>query len=182
MKKLTFIILFISSHIFSQNIVFPTNNITVILENMQGDHSVGNPCGVDNRIVTNVYSDMNMNNYLMHVYNADITVHGSIINEGIIEFKCDDAVLTVIGGSLSIENPNKVEYKVYPNPARYEINIVGLDIKKIIFYNISGQIVKQYTTPMRHNRINISNLSSGMYLINIIDINGNNIVKKIIKK
>ena len=46
-------------------------------------------------------------------------------------------------------------------------------------FNIQGQEVE--ANMVSHNCIDISDLASGIYIINAVDINGNTLVNKIIK-
>jgi len=180
MVRLLFILIFIPQLIVSQG--YPMHDATSILADMQGGWGFGNECGVDNYIVTNVYSNMNMNYNTLQILNANITVHGIIENEGIIEFLCDTAVLTVLGETLSTPLIEEYEFKVFPNPTRDFVNINGLGIKQIIFYDINGRIVKNFITPTIANRVSVHNLPSGIYFIRILDVNNNITIKKLLKK
>ena len=62
-NAINFILLIILNSLHSQTVF--NDDITFLLGDFQySGISVGNPCGVPNRIVANVYSDMNMNNSL----------------------------------------------------------------------------------------------------------------------
>jgi hypothetical protein len=125
-----------------------------------------------------------MNGNILNIYYANITIQGQIINEGPITFMCDSAVLTVLEETLEVEQNETIDYtiKMYPNPARDFIHIDGQGITDIIFYNLNGIVVKHYITPTIENIINVSNLPSGMYIIQVLNINNKIITKKLIKQ
>lgn len=83
-----------------------------------------------------------------------------------------------------IGNEKSKNLVVYPNPANNLININCVnrsDNAKIRVFNNAGIIVKTINKNEIRNDIDISNLSSGTYIINVID--GNEVyIKKFIKK
>jgi len=68
---------------------------------------------------------------------------------------------------------------IYPNPATDMVSIDLKDdvLKSVAIYNELGQQVKKVTT----NKVNISNLSNGIYFVKITSQNGEAVTKKIIK-
>ncbi|MGB3606245.1 T9SS type A sorting domain-containing protein [Psychroserpens sp.] len=84
---------------------------------------------------------------------------------------------TLATGQFLVSN-----FDVFPNPANEYINIESgqTDISSIVIYNILGkQVLKQ--NELTENRINISTLNSGIYIMKI-NAAGNSITKKIIVK
>lgn len=83
--------------------------------------------------------------------------------------------------SLDNENISATEISVYPNPAIKTINISAevnsIDIKNVSLIDISGKVVlsTDYT-----EKINVSNLSRGLYLIKFEKQDGGIITKKIV--
>lgn len=72
--------------------------------------------------------------------------------------------------------------KLYPNPVKDVLqiqNINNVNIKKIEVYNLLGKRLQLIKNPI--NKINISNLSEGVYLLKIDTAKGN-IMKRIMKK
>jgi len=68
----------------------------------------------------------------------------------------------------SINEVNKVDFSVYPNPANNELNIVMNEkITSIAIYSMDGQLVLTSDT----KQMNVSKLNSGVYLIKIISDN-----------
>lgn len=71
---------------------------------------------------------------------------------------------------------------VYPNPTSGIINIINngeVAIKDVIVTNSLGQVIDQTN---EKNKLNISNLPNGIYLVRIEDINGNRASYKIVKE
>ncbi|WP_204344061.1 T9SS type A sorting domain-containing protein [Psychroserpens algicola] len=82
---------------------------------------------------------------------------------------------------LSVNDVNKRETKIYPNPTMGEIEISNLSINSsLTIFNISGAVIRKINTTNSSEIIDISNLESGIYFISNSDKN-NYFVKKIIK-
>ena len=83
--------------------------------------------------------------------------------------------------SLSSQNfnQNNLEVSLYPNPASNILNIeMDTQIKNVEIFNLQGQKV----LTSNNKQINIENLASGVYLVNITDVNFGKISKKLIKE
>lgn len=72
-------------------------------------------------------------------------------------------------------NDNK-NIKIYPNPSKDIVNINGVIVDRVYIYNNVGKLVDI----LKNNQIDVSNYSLGVYIIKIIDINGNIFNTKII--
>lgn len=76
--------------------------------------------------------------------------------------------------------------RLYPNPAthyiEWEISEITQPAYRGLFFDIEGRVVKQFTIDTPNNRLEISDLSSGTYILQIIK--GDTVVKhfKVIKK
>lgn len=76
-------------------------------------------------------------------------------------------------------NQNNLEVKLYPNPVCDILNIeIESDIQSIEIYNIQGQKVLS----SNQKQINVSDLTAGMYMVRIQDVDNNIATKKIIIK
>lgn len=74
---------------------------------------------------------------------------------------------------------NKNDFRLYPNPTEGIINIqANQEIKNITIYNHLGQLIATQKAP----QINITSLSSGIYMIRVDFVNGQTANKKVIKK
>lgn len=78
----------------------------------------------------------------------------------------------LVNQTTSSENFNKTALKVYPNPADNYFRIEGVqDISQAVVFNIVGE--QMISFPVTGDRsYDISNLSSGIYLVKLIRSNG----------
>ena len=91
----------------------------------------------------------------------------------------NEACVTLVG----INEHNLDELLIYPNPASTLLNIEGKNISTIIVYNTLGQPVLTPVSPdTNHAIIDISDLSSGLYLVRIIENTGFVKTIQVIKK
>ena len=82
------------------------------------------------------------------------------------------------------ETDPKVEFKIYPNPAVDFINFNNKagEVKQVIVYNLIGRRVKELRADYGKNTYDISELSKGMYLIQLLGINNKVITTQRINK
>ena len=83
----------------------------------------------------------------------------------------------------NFDSGNNANVNIYPNPASEQLSIVSKDffeIEKIDIINQLGQKVKHVNS--YQNKIDISHLQSGLYLVNTYFKNGKLITKKLVKK
>jgi hypothetical protein len=70
---------------------------------------------------------------------------------------------------------------VWPNPATDFINIQSdFKITNVTISDLNGRTMKNIE--FEENKVNINHLQSGIYLAQLVDINGKVVTKKIIKK
>jgi len=87
----------------------------------------------------------------------------------------DEVVLTQ--DEIKMDN-----FKLYPNPANQELNILLNTIDNVIsIYNLQGKLVKQNFFSTTNCNLNITDLSSGMYVVEVRNIKGRNFQKFIIE-
>lgn len=82
---------------------------------------------------------------------------------------------------LSVNDNVLSQLSLYPNPSSDIITIntpAGVEIESYTLYNLLGKVVLESNN---NNKANLSELSSGVYIINIITDNGS-ISKKVIRK
>ena len=83
--------------------------------------------------------------------------------------------------ALSLNDVNKRETKIYPNPTKGKIEISNLPINSnLTLSNVYGAIIRTLHTQKSTETIDISNLESGIYFLSCPDKN-NHFAKKIVK-
>lgn len=86
------------------------------------------------------------------------------------------------GNFLSNKTYKGKEIKVYPNPTNNYVLIEGLsseEIKKVTVFDLNG---KNANMVLNNNQIDISSLSSGIYMLKIETKEGTVLNEKIVKK
>jgi hypothetical protein len=81
--------------------------------------------------------------------------------------------------------PSKSEILITPNPFENEIRIVMQDNigeKKITLFSLNGMIIYEKTFWGQVKKLDLKNIESGMYILNIKSSDGNVLNQKIIKK
>ena len=111
---------------------------------------------------------------------STLLVSGSTYYAVTVSGTCRSNPLAVtVSVNLGIENNNKVEFKIYPNPINDFLNIETIaDIKSIEIYNIQGQKVLQ----SNQKQINVSEFAAGVYMIKIQDVENATATKKFLKQ
>ena len=106
------------------------------------------------------------------------------IMSSITIFACTDSGVYFCNDYLSSINNNNFpenNVNIYPNPAKEKIIIESLDKSTIEIFNTQGQIIKKYALTSKKAMINISKLSSGVYLIRV-KTNKGATIKKFVKQ
>ncbi len=83
------------------------------------------------------------------------------------------------GVSTVVNNENEVV--LYPNPAHDEVNVVydaNADIKNIAVYNIIGKLMSVYKVNGPSANLNLENIPSGIYFVQLVNSRGNVVVTK----
>lgn len=112
-----------------------------------------------------------------------VTIYASVVNTDLVA----ETEVTVIGkeSPLSTLVEGVKDWKVYPNPAKSHLNIVGVALENVRFvvYNLSGkQVLDGNAKEMldgRGNRLSIpvSQLNKGIYILELISSNAISQVK-----
>jgi hypothetical protein len=162
---------------------------TELLGNMSSSISVGNGCFEGNYKVVTVNGDLDINNSVLElmdvtlqVINGNITQYGNIIdynNHPNILFNCTSANIICYQETLSeeIEEYNKLNLIIYPNPTINILNIKSNTFVNYEIYDINGKIVKKGNELI----INVTNLKKAMYFLITLHVDGYKQVTKFIK-
>lgn len=97
-------------------------------------------------------------------------------------FMVDDFVVTTTG--LGVEKPLASKFSAYPNPANNTVNIsnnYNITLTRINITDVNGRSVKTVdVNNLSEIQMNVSDLNSGVYFMNI-DTDSGKVVKKFIK-
>ena len=72
-------------------------------------------------------------------------------------------------------------YEIYPNPTNGNITVSGANINMVEVYNLCGQKVVSVNGTQNVN-VDMSALESGVYMVKVIEVNGNSTVNKVVKR
>jgi len=107
------------------------------------------------------------NRFNLHQYHTCLFDGPSFImcsfgnNFELIDFKNGDCYFL----PLSTEFSSSINFKIYPNPVKYILNIESSEnLDKAELYDMQGQLIGRYKN---FNQIDISNLSKGIYLMKV---------------
>ena len=130
---------------------------------------------------------LNDSNEVVWSFNASSTI--STFGEGLdgeLYVFNGNSLFRVIDTSLNTSSLDKMSISVYPNPVKSILSIKNnsnSSLSKVTIYDITGKIlVTQNMNESQTNSIDISEFTTGIYMILIEDINGNNIKTKFIKE
>lgn len=99
-------------------------------------------------------------------YAASVAANGNGSTSG-------DQVVTSSSGNinaLGISKANRLEFKMFPNPASNFVNIQLVsenETAKVDFYNVVGQLVYSKNVTLSNRQIDISSLNSGIYTMRV---------------
>jgi hypothetical protein len=84
---------------------------------------------------------------------------------------------------LSVADSKAIQFKAYPNPVDNVLNIsAGTAVSNVVIYNYLGQKVLEKSFTTENVAVDVSQLTSGNYLVVASDISGNQETLKIVKK
>lgn len=86
--------------------------------------------------------------------------------------------------TLSIDNTGNFNFKMYPNPAKDQLNLEfsnTINLENVTFYDIQGSLVRRFKIfPNNLLTISVQNFNKGFYFIEILDSSGKKVSKKLI--
>ena len=98
---------------------------------------------------------------------------GNLLVDGDGDFGSEASVLLSVTDGVSVnETPSTETYNIFPNPVKDVLTVKGENMKQVVIYNSVGQMVETINAESDEVRVNVSAYNNGMYLINVIDNNG----------
>jgi hypothetical protein len=111
------------------------------------------------------YSDMNnkvgTSYYKVTAYYADEDCESEY---GLAADSTDDFVMVDI---TSINENNSDKVAVYPNPLKDKVNVKAEQMKSLTVVNMTGQVVMRQDVDTDETTLDLSELNSGLYILNI---------------
>ena len=90
--------------------------------------------------------------------------------------------IMIDGTNLGVSDNTIEGFSYYPNPADSTINLTSIDtIETVAIYNMLGQIVLDQNVDATTSQLNVSNLSTGAYIMKV-SVNGQTGTYKVIKR
>lgn len=84
--------------------------------------------------------------------------------------------------TLSVDQ-NLLSFSYYPNPVQHSFTVKSSKpINNIQIYAVNGAILKEVTVAANTYNLNVSNLSNGIYFVNILFEDGSKAVQKLVKQ
>lgn len=104
-------------------------------------------------------------------------------NEGVYDENLVTRDIYVNTGTLQgiLDNPAPA-FNVYPNPANDKLIVQSANSSKIIVSNIIGQQVTVINNPLYEQTINLESYTMGVYMVTVVDKNGNQTTQRFIKQ
>lgn len=103
------------------------------------------------------------------VYHASVVIRSNDPDENWSDVPVNLSIGT------GIDNTTKIGVMTYPNPATDNLNVVAdVNINSIAIYSITGQIVSKFNVNSTSTIINVSDMASGIYVMEITA--GNSVV------
>jgi hypothetical protein len=113
------------------------------------------------------------------------SINGSVNNvSGIKIIIGKNSLTSSIDEQVNLIGP--IEASIYPNPSKGMLNIesASKNIISVQVFDITGQLILESTIENDNSKVSldISNYKNGLYIIKINSVEGNNIIKKVLKQ
>ena len=189
MKKIIIsLLLFISLFANAQQ-DFYIFDMTDFLSNMEKDWSIGNGIDIYTGEFVGAYFEvtvengMNMNGHNLEIMNSTIRVYGDSINSGQVTKRFPTSNLYFAPLLSTVEEEYKpLEIKMFPNPATDNVIFMGDFVERLLIYDINKKLIKREKPKAKNFSVNVSNMQSGLYIVQIFSNNNKGIFKKLIIK
>ena len=104
----------------------------------------------------------------------------NIVVDGDGDFGSEASALLSIGAGEAVEEIETVEtLNIFPNPVKDVLTVKGENMSQVVICNALGQVVESISTNDSEVRVDVSAYNNGMYIINVIDNNGEMTTSKV---
>jgi hypothetical protein len=118
----------------------------------------------------------------------NLPVGTQIDNTANIYFDYNSAIVTnttlnTLQAATGIQNFNSGSFEVYPNPSNGVVAVNSSNmISKITVINVLGEVVKSITADSKQVIVDLTDLKSNVYFLQITDAKNQTSIKKIVKE
>lgn len=78
---------------------------------------------------------------------------------------CDSVLLL---GPMSVLPAPELRFRMYPNPAQEYVIIETTGLAdRVVLYDLSGKVIREYALPSTQNRIDVSGVADGIYFVKV---------------
>src|SRR5690554_1642018 len=110
------------------------------------------------------------------------SVGADLVSSGYSDFFVAKLAASVCGTAVGIEQFTTLKLNVYPNPTNDIVNIeTDEQLSNYIIYDVSGRQIQSHLFT-GSNQINLQNVSTGVYFIKVITVQGNSGTVRVVKK
>jgi hypothetical protein len=85
-----------------------------------------------------------------------------------------------VSGLIDVKNKSAFDIQFYPNPVKYVLNFAGTELAKVKVYSLTGMLMISDGN-LYGNKLNVSSLVNGIYLIEMTDKEGKIVTDKFLK-
>lgn len=95
---------------------------------------------------------------------------------------CQAALIVNIGTNVGVEEINKHQLQVFPNPANEYIQLYSeAEMQNISLFSIDGKLIQNITNANNTNMISINELNSGIYFVQVVYQDGSVSTQRFLK-
>lgn len=90
-------------------------------------------------------------------------------------------LLAPVIDDTSVLESSKHSFEMFPIPASRELNLRNMiNAESVSIINITGQVIAKYNVSGANARIDVSDLAKGLYIISVMEQNGNMMSRKLV--
>ncbi|MBI2257866.1 MAG: T9SS type A sorting domain-containing protein [Flavobacteriia bacterium] len=123
----------------------------------------------------------NFMDYSSELCQNSFTQNQIALMHGVLENQRQE--LALINFGVGIDEIENLDFNVFPNPTYTNLNFSSVkEMKNISIYNLNGTLLFEKEGNFLSTSLNVNDLSSGIYVVNVNFMNGQSFHKKISKK